>query len=137
MTLCRDFEDNHFTKLRKLTNRSNRWIMSCNVCNEEIERRAKKLLEHLATRSKCPQTDAAVRQRALVHLSESSGATMAATAPVPAMLTLAQTEGNTPDATLEPLPKKARLSGQTSINAFVDRPMTSEETDAADLAFLR
>jgi hypothetical protein len=136
MSSSRDFEEKHFTKVRKLDNRSNRWVVLCNECNEQLERRGKKLLEHLGTCSKCPQTDPVVRQRALVHLSESSGI-LPATAPVLAVLTSAQTEGNEPNAIIEPLPKKARLSGQTTMNTFLDRPMTSEEADGADLAFLR
>jgi hypothetical protein len=132
------FEAENFALVFKKDNKTNRSVFKCNHCLKEVERRDLRLLRHLADRKNCLTASLPIRTSALAHLAEARGAT-APTAPALRLnvLTIAQTEGNDPNATVEPVPKKARLSQQTSINAYVDRPMTSEEKEGADLALLR
>jgi superfamily II DNA helicase RecQ len=132
------FEAENFTFVSKKDDRTNRSVFKCNHCQREVERRELRLLCHLSDQKTCWKASTGIRTSALAHLGEARGAT-AATAPahMENVLTTTQTEGNGPDAILEPVPKKARLSQQSSINAFVDRAMSAEEKQGVDLAFLR
>jgi hypothetical protein len=132
------FETANFTQSFKKPGKTNRWVYNCNHCHEKVEHREARLLVHLSDRKTCPGASIEIRTSALAYLAQSRGATEA-TAP---MLTLevvtpVPAGGNGAEAGQEPPLKKARIAKQSSLNAYVDRPMSSEEKEAADLALLR
>ncbi|KAJ7331037.1 hypothetical protein DFH08DRAFT_708640, partial [Mycena albidolilacea] len=123
---------NHFTRLEKLDNKSNRSGWKCNYCGDDpsgkgvsIEGRKNSLPNHLADSRNCPHVPTTARNEALrAMLDKKKTVDSDTTTPNSevAVVDLTGAEGSASGSALAP--RKKRKGEQTTINGFIDQAMS-------------
>ena len=110
----------HFVFVEKVPNNSNRSLYKCKHCEEVLQHRDNKLLNHLKDPKQCPEASKEDRNEALKALMLKGGL-----AP----------ETATPGAILEAGGSKKRKGG--TLDGYVDHPMSEAQKNDADVKLLR
>lgn len=137
------FIKKHFVRKEKLAGSSNRWKYECVYCpqdrKEAMVHRDGRLLQH--SFRDCEHCPPGVKNEAGVLLMSRAGAGKLETLP---SMAASSTSGSSSPAdeniseSGSRQPKRPRAdTAQSSVAAFLDRPMTPAETEKANLSLLR
>ncbi|KAG8914030.1 hypothetical protein FRC02_005142 [Tulasnella sp. 418] len=137
------FISKHFTKRVPQGGSSQRWFYSCDKCQTApsfddttklLLHRDNNLLNHLI--HKCPKTTPDLKAKALAELSRKSGIPQ----DEPVLSTFMDSASSSSKLGTQTITSKKRKTGsetQQRIGSFLEKPMTEDEKQKADVQFLR
>ncbi|KAG2352010.1 hypothetical protein BDR07DRAFT_1344780 [Suillus spraguei] len=133
--------ENNFKKGNATSAKSNRYWWTCNYCNARINGRNNNLFEHLTDAVKCSNRPQETRREALQHLMKKPGGEKVA--PMASTAILGGDEGSMNASSSSPLVVESgvvapvRKRKKTTLDGFVDHPLTKDQKAGADIKFLR
>lgn len=127
----------NFTQAEKKTGNTNRWYFTCNHCNEKLEHRDSRLLNHIKDITKCRNAPPNIREAARHRLAEKGGILLTDVKedmlPEPSQLQVVA-DGTNAENNGNPI-KKRKSEG--SITRFLEKPLSQEEADKNNVRLLR
>ena len=136
------FMEKHFTKSSERNPTTKHYKFKCNYCPEGsalIEHREKRCLQHIAKPAECQHAPKWARKEAWLILAKDTDIEVEAAAEggsAATALVIDDDDASNP-GTVRPAKKARVVAVRSTLDSFVDRPMTKEEKEKTDLCLLR